>query len=99
MVETLLANELKSRGIDTMDAAVKELVTGGVIAEKAVLRWMVHGEFWKLYTKGGRTARNVEEELASKYDLDLRVVRRYRNLTGPFFKKHGGGKRRNEKRH
>lgn len=68
----------KSTGGDP-EKMVSEMLNAGVSTKAAVLRYLVHAEFWEEYTKGGRTARDIEQDLTVKYGRSYRTIVRYRN--------------------
>lgn len=63
----------------TPDKVVDILLRERVITAKRMRRALVRSDFFALMEAGGRTANDIELDLAAKYGIDQRTVQRMRS--------------------
>lgn len=61
------------------EQALEALISSGLVKEHKARDIAIRIDFFALYGKTERTARDIEEELSVKYDVHRRVVQDARN--------------------
>lgn len=59
----------------SVEEVLQELYRNGAINDRTMLFHIVSSEFFSLMRKGGRTARDIEEDLAAQHGICTRMVR------------------------
>lgn len=57
---------------------VEFLYNGGAVNDDTIRQQVISVEFFRMYAEGDRTARDIEEELAARYEVDRSTVYRAR---------------------